>query len=107
MSKNIAKVKYLNTSWRKAKIVVDKIRGKRVDKAIGILMFLNKYVALDILKLVRTAVNSINELPTDLIIKEIFVNQGMMMKRMRPGPQGRGMMFRKKTCSVNLHLERI
>ena len=107
MSKNVTKFKYLNTSWRKATVVVDMIRGKRVNKAVEILTFLNKYVALDILKIIKTAVNNINEMPENLIIKEIFVNQGMMMKRMRPGPQGRAMMFRKKTCSVSLKLERI
>jgi large subunit ribosomal protein L22 len=107
MSTNISKIKYLRTSWRKAGQVIDLIRGKRADKAIGILTFANKYVASDILKAVKSGVNNMKEEPSNLIIKEAFVNQGMMMKRMRSGPQGRAMMFRKKTCIVTLKLERI
>lgn len=107
MSENIFKIRYLKTSWRKASYITDLIRGKKVDKAIGILTFLNKYIALDILKLIKNAVNSLKENPNNLMIKEIFVNKGMMTKRMRPGPQGRAMMFRKKNCSIILKLERV
>ncbi|MDR0675673.1 MAG: 50S ribosomal protein L22 [Elusimicrobiota bacterium] len=107
MSENISKIKYLRTSWRKASQVIDLIRGKRVDKAIGILTFTNKYVVPEILKAVKSGVNNMKENPENVFIKEVYVGQGMMMKRLRPGPQGRAMMYKKKTCMVTLKLERI
>jgi len=107
MSSNIVKLNNLRTSWRKAGQVIDIIRGKRVDMAIGILKFTKKYVSLNLLKLINSGVSNLNIGSKNLIIKEIYVGQGSVMKRFRPGPQGRAMMYRKKTCSVTLKLEKI
>lgn len=102
-----SKIKYLKTSWRKAGLLLDLIRGKSADKAIGLLTFTNKAVSPEILKAVKSGVNNLKESSDKVFIKEAFVNQGTTMKRVRPGARGSAMLIRKKTCSVTLKLELI
>jgi large subunit ribosomal protein L22 len=104
---NIVKLKYLKTSWRKAGQLLDLIRGKKANNAIGILTFANKVVAPEILKAIKSGINNLKETPENVLIKEVFVAQGTTTKRLRPGPMGRASMYRKKTCTVTLKLERI
>jgi len=107
MVNNIVKLKYLKTSWRKAGQLLDLIRGKKANSAIGILTFANKVVAPEILKAINSGLSNLKELPENVIIKEAYVAQGSTSKRLRPGPMGRASMYKKKTCSVTLKLERI
>jgi len=107
VNNSIVKLKYLKTSWRKAGQLLDLIRGKRADNAIGILTFANKVVAPEILKAINSGITNLKETSVNVVIKEAYVAQGATTKRLRPGPMGRASMYRKKTCSVTLKLERI
>ena len=102
-----SKISYVRTSWRKAGQVLDLIRGKRADKAIGILTFTNKAVTPDILKAVKSGISNLKEEAENVLIKEAYVGQGPTMKRFRPGPMGRSSLYRKKTCHVTLKLQRL
>ena len=97
------------TSPRKMRLVVDLIRGERVEKALSILKYTNKEVAIRVEKLLLSAIKnweSKNEgqRPEDneLFVKAISVDGGRQLKRLRPAPQGRGHRIRKRSNHVTL-----
>ncbi len=89
--------KNIRTSPRKARIVVNEVRGKRVGDALSLLEFsVKKQVASDVSSVIKSAVanlqyanESLNLDPDDMFIKEIFVDEGQVLKRFRPRAQGR------------------
>lgn len=100
------------TSPRKMRLVIDQIRGKKVDMALGILKTSTKHAAVPVLKLLLAAVNSWqtkNEGKTadadSLFVKEAFVDGGKMLKRFRPAPQGRAYRVRKRSNHVTIILD--
>src|SRR5207237_6204930 len=85
----IATLKYLKASPQKVRLVVDLVRGKKVEEALQILRFTRKTVAKDLAKLVRSAVanaeNKEANVDTDeLVVSKIFVNEGPREKRVQP-----------------------
>ena len=105
----IAKLNNCPTSPRKMRLVVDLIRGERVEKALYILKYTNKEAAIRVEKLLLSAIKnweSKNEgqRPEDahLFIKTIKVDGGRQLKRLRPAPQGRGYRIRKRSNHVTL-----
>jgi large subunit ribosomal protein L22 len=105
----IAKLNDCPTSPRKMRLVVDLIRGERVEKALSILKYSNKEVAIRVEKLLLSAIKnweSKNEgqRPEDneLFVKTISVDGGRQLKRLRPAPQGRGHRIRKRSNHVTL-----
>lgn len=111
--KNIAFAKLNNcpTSPRKMRLVADLVRGEKVEKALAILKFNSKEASRRIEKLLLSAIAnwqaknedaSIEE--ADLYIKEIRVDGGSMLKRLRPAPQGRAHRIRKRSNHVTLIL---
>ncbi len=101
--------KYLSTSPRKMRLVVDLIRGKSVDQAIEILHFSTKHAAKDAEKVLRSAVANLfnkdeesNHEPSDLFVKEAYVNQGPTLKRMLPAPMGRAYRVRKRSNHLTI-----
>lgn len=108
----IAKLIDVPTSTRKMRLVADLIRGKRVNAALPILKFQAKQGAARLEKLLLAAISdwtnknsSINIEDADLYVKNIFVDGGPMLKRMRPAPQGRGYRVRKRSNHVTLELD--
>ena len=103
-----AKAKHIKASPRKVRLVVDVIRGLRVDQALDQLTFVNKLAAGSIEKLVKSAIaNALNnfELKEDnLFVKEIRVDEGPTMKRWKPRARGRACPIRKRTSHVNIVL---
>jgi large subunit ribosomal protein L22 len=104
-----AKLNDVPTSTRKMRLVVDLIRGKRVNEALPILKFQAKQGARRLEKLLLAAISdwsnknsSINIEDADLYVKTIFVDGGTVLKRMRPAPQGRGYRVRKRSNHVTL-----
>jgi large subunit ribosomal protein L22 len=86
------------------RLVIDLIRGMDVDKAIDVLHFNPKHSSMDAEKALRSAVSNLynkdeetNYEPSDLYVKEIYVNQGPTMKRMLPAPMGRAYRVRKRS----------
>ncbi|MGE0590371.1 MAG: 50S ribosomal protein L22 [Cyclobacteriaceae bacterium] len=104
-----AYLKDVPTSPRKMRLVADMIRGQRVSKALSLLKYESKYPAARLEKLLLSAVsnweikNSDKKLEeADLFVKEIFVDGGRILKRLRPAPQGRAHRIRKRSNHVTL-----
>ncbi len=107
-----AKLNNCPTSPRKMRLVADLIRGVQVEKALAILKFSQKEASRRVEKLLLSAIanwQSKNEEAdieeADLIVKEIRVDSGAMLKRLRPAPQGRAHRIRKRSNHVTLVLE--
>jgi large subunit ribosomal protein L22 len=112
-NKSIAFAKLNNcpTSPRKMRIVADLVRGKKVELALNILRFNSKEASNKLEKLLLSAIanwqakNSEEVLEeAGLIIKEIRVDGGAMLKRLRPAPQGRAHRIRKRSNHVTIVL---
>ena len=106
-----AKLNGCPSSPRKMRYVVDMIRGKEVNRALGVLRFSNKQAAADVEKLLRSAVanwetkNDRKAEDGELFITKVYVDEGVTMKRMRPAPQGRGYRIRKRSNHVTLFVD--
>ncbi len=101
--------RYIGSSPRKMRLVIDLIRGMSVDKAIETLHFHSKHASKDAEKVLRSAVaNLMNKNdaariePNSLFVKEAFVNQGPTLKRISPAPMGRAYKIRKRSCHLTI-----
>ena len=106
---SVAKLKNVPTSPRKMRLVADLIRGERVNKALNILKYEPKVGAPKLEKLLLSAISSwaakhadVKLEEADLFVKEIFVDGGRILKRLRPAPQGRAHRVRKRSNHVTL-----
>ncbi|HAI75922.1 MAG TPA: 50S ribosomal protein L22 [Microscillaceae bacterium] len=100
------------TSPRKMRLVADMVRGVQVDKALNILKFSTKAASKTLEKLLLSAIANWQQANEDvkleeanLYIKQISVNEGRMLKRLRPAPQGRGYRVRKRSNHVTILLD--
>lgn len=104
-----ASIRYLGVSPQKTRLVVDQIRGKRVEEALNILAFSDKAVSRDIAKVVKSAVaNAENNMNLDvdsLYIKTACVDKGPVLKRMHARAMGRGTLIKKRSCHVTVVLD--
>jgi large subunit ribosomal protein L22 len=105
----VAKLTNVPTSPRKMRLVADLIRGERVNKALNILKYEPKVGAAKLEKLLLSAIsnwaakNQDEKLEeADLFVKEVFVDGGRILKRLRPAPQGRAHRVRKRSNHVTL-----
>ena len=101
--------RYIGTSPRKMRLVIDLIRGKAVDHALHLLHFSPKHAAKTAEKVLRSAVSNLQNKdeggrlePADMVVKEAFVDGGMMMKRISPAPMGRAYRIRKRSNHVTI-----
>ncbi|MCW5516791.1 50S ribosomal protein L22 [Muriicola sp. Z0-33] len=106
-----AKLNNCPTSPRKMRLVADLIRGAEVEKALAILRFNPKEASRRVEKLLLSAIanwqmkNEDADIESaDLFVKEIKVDSGRMLKRLRPAPQGRAHRIRKRSNHVTLVL---
>ncbi|MFI2741207.1 50S ribosomal protein L22 [Zhouia sp. PK063] len=104
-----AKLNNCPTSPRKMRIVADLVRGENVEKALAILKFNQKEASRRLEKLLLSAIanwqaknEEANLEEADLFVKEITVDGGAMLKRLRPAPQGRAHRIRKRSNHVTL-----
>lgn len=111
----IAKTKYLKGSPRKARLVIDLIRGQNVSRALAILKFTEKRAADPIAKTLRSAIANATNIaekqniavdPDDLWVKTCFVDMGPTKgrKRMRPAPQGRAYREQRHYCHITIEV---
>lgn len=105
-----AQLNYLRISPRKVRVVAGLVKGMDVKRALLELGPLTKRASLPIAKLIRSALSNAKynfqlKNDEDFYIKRILVNQGPMLKRLRPRAFGRGAPVRKKTSHVSLVLE--
>jgi large subunit ribosomal protein L22 len=106
-----AKLNNCPTSPRKMRLVADLVRGEKVEKALNILRFSQKESSRRLEKLLLSAVANWQAKNEDadieqaeLFVKEIRVDGGSMLKRLRPAPQGRAHRIRKRSNHVTLVL---
>lgn len=103
-----AKLSYARVSVQKACFVLDAVRGKDVQSAIGILAYNPRYASSLIEKLVKSAAanaennNGMNK--DNLYIEECYASQGPIMKRIRPRAQGRAYRIEKRMCHITVVL---
>jgi large subunit ribosomal protein L22 len=108
----VAKLNNVPTSARKMRMVADLVRGEQVNRALNILKFEPKEGAARLEKLLLSAIanwqakNEDERLEdADLYIKEIRVDGGRMLKRLRPAPQGRAHRIRKRSNHVTMIID--
>lgn len=101
--------RYIGSSPRKMRLVIDLIRGLSVDKAMEILHFSTKHASQDAEKVLRSAVSNLMNAddstrvePEELFVKEVYVDGGPMLKRIRPAPMGRAFRIRKRSCHLTI-----
>lgn len=100
-------LKNYRQSPRKVRIVADLVRGKNVDNAMTSLDFLTKRAGIPIKKLLSSAVANAKQMGIEkenLIIKELRVDKGIIMKRMMPAAMGSGHRINKRTSHVTIAL---
>lgn len=94
---------------RKARIIIDMIRGKGVYDALSVLRFTEKRGAQIIEKLIESALSNIESAGSNmdiesLLISRAWVNEGPTLRRFMPRAQGRATRIRKRTCHIHLEL---
>ena len=109
-----AKAQFTRVSPQKARLVLDLIKGKRVEDALSTLQFTKKRIAPAIFQLVRSAVENANYLSQEkgmdvdvdkLYVKKAIANDGPRMKRIRPAPMGRAYRYQRRISHLEVVLE--
>ncbi len=99
--------KNVRCSPRKARLVLNLIRGMAAGEAMNLLKFTKKHVAKDVEKTLRSAIaNAEGKSDTvdvdDLIVSEAFAGDGLRAKRLRPAPMGRAHSYVRRTCHITV-----
>ncbi|MDO9578087.1 MAG: 50S ribosomal protein L22 [Candidatus Cloacimonadales bacterium] len=105
----VARIRNLRGSARKARLILDLIRGKSVPEAQQILLFSKKRVASDVAKLLNSAIANatMKEGKTnidEMFVSKVYADDGPIMRRHRPRAQGRATIIRKRTCHITLEI---
>ncbi len=104
-----ARVRYLRVAPRKARLVADLIRGKKVQQALDLLAFSKRYVSKDFRKLIKSALANAQQKgdmdPDNLVVKTVMVDQGPILKRWLPRARGSATPIQKKTSHITLILK--
>ncbi|MBN1824179.1 MAG: 50S ribosomal protein L22 [Endomicrobiales bacterium] len=105
----IAKAKFVRYAPRKVNQVLGLIRNKPVEKAFETLSFTPKAVSEIVAKTLKSAVANAGRLKnmSGLKVKEAWVGHGPALKRMRPGPMGRGLPYKRKMCHISVSIAEI
>jgi large subunit ribosomal protein L22 len=108
-----AEMRYLRVSPQKARLVLDLIKGRKVEDARNTLAFTKKRVAAHVGKLLQSALDNANFLASEknldveidnLYVKRAVANDGPRMKRIRPAPQGRAYRYVRRIAHIELVL---
>ena len=108
-----AQTRFVRVSPQKALLVLDLIKGRRVEDALNTLAFTKKRVTAKVEKLVRSAVENANYLSTEknidvdldnLYVKHAVANDGPRMKRIRPAPMGRAFRYVRRIAHIEIAL---
>jgi len=109
-NKSYAILRDLRMSPRKVRLIADLIRGLEVNEALNILKFSKRHASLHLEKLLVSAIANWQSKNPDkemnnLFVKEIYVNQARMLKRIQPAPHGRAHRIRKRSSHVTIVLD--
>ncbi len=108
-----AQARFVRVSPQKARLVLDLIKGRRVEDALNTLVFTKKRVAARVEKLLRSAVENANYLSAEkgidvdvdsLYVKRAIANDGPRMKRIRPAPMGRAFRYVRRISHIEIEL---
>ncbi len=105
-----ATARYVRTSAQKAKLVLDTIRGRDVNKALATLQYTRKSISHDIAKVLRSAIANAQQKEgfggdvDRLYVSGCYANQGPSMKRIRPAPMGRAFRVVKRTAHLTVQV---
>ncbi|SRR5579872_2091878 len=108
-----AQARFMRVSPQKARLVLDLIKGRRVEDALNTLAFTKKRVAPTIEKLLRSAVENANYLASEknidvdvdnLYVRRAIANDGPRMKRIRPAPMGRAYRYVRRIAHIEIEL---
>ena len=105
-----ARLRYVQGSAQKIRLVADLIRGKGVQEAVNLLEVTNKVAARHVQKVLKSAIanaeNREDHVDVDrLYVKEIFVDGGPMLKRVQPAPMGRAFRILKRQSHITIKLD--
>ncbi len=106
-----AKLNNVPTSPRKMRLVADMIRGMEVNRALGVLKFSTKEASRKVEKLLKSAISNWEQKTgkkadeETLYVTNIYVDGGMMLKRLQTAPQGRGYRIRKRSNHVTIFVD--
>lgn len=105
-----AKARFVRVSPRKARLVVDMIRGENINRALNIVKFTQKWASRVVEKVLRSALaNAQNNHGIKnidgLFVKEAYVDQGPTWKRIQPRAMGRAYRIRKRTSHITIVLD--
>jgi large subunit ribosomal protein L22 len=104
-----AVAKHIRMSPQKVRLVVDLIRGKKVQEARNVLLYTRKYAAGIVANVLKSAVANATQNPNIdeniLYVKEIFVDQGPSLKRWRARAQGRAAGIKKRSSHITVILD--
>ena len=103
----------MRVSPQKARLVLDLIKGRRVEEAMNTLAFTKKGIAPEIGKILRSALENANYLSSEkgvdvdvdnLYVKRAIANDGPRLKRIRPAPQGRAYRYQRRMAHIEIAL---
>ncbi len=106
-----ARLQNVPTSPRKMRLVADMIRGMEVNRALGALKFSTKEASRKLEKLLKSAISNWEQKTgkradeETLYVTKIYVDGGMMLKRLQTAPQGRGYRIRKRSNHVTIFVD--
>ena len=104
----------MRVSPQKARLVLNLIKGRRVEEAMNTLTYTKKRVAATVEKVLRSALENANYLSTEkgvdvdvdnLFVKRAVANDGPRMKRIRPAPMGRAYRYQRRMAHIEIALE--
>jgi len=105
----VARARQIRISPRKMRLVLDTVRGKKVDEALAILSFLPTPAARTVAKVVKSAAanaeNNYQMTPAQLRIVKTFADEGQTLKRFRAGARGRVNPFRRRFSHITVIVE--
>ncbi len=103
-----AEARWVRSSARKARVVLENVRGRTVPEARTILRFTQRHVATDIEKVLHSAVSNAEAnhglIGDELVIAAAYANEGPTLKRFRPRARGRASQILKRTCHITILL---
>ncbi len=104
-----AVAKYVKRAPRKARLIADAVRGMKVGDALAYLQFSPKHAAADVAKVVRSAAanaeHNFNLNREELVVKQLLIDEGPTMKRLRPVSRGMAHQYFKRTCHITAVVE--
>jgi large subunit ribosomal protein L22 len=104
-----ARARYVRRTPRKARLIADMVRGMPVGEALSVLEFSPRHAAADVAKVIKSAAanaeHNFNLNRDELVVKQLAVDEGPTMKRIRPVSRGMAHQYFHRTCHITAVVE--